>query len=1621
MSFKHIGANPKNHNISSNNVLSINRVSKHEIAVIGISGMFAGAEDVNQYWELLSSGTDCNREFPIERRADVEEYMEFLRNHGFSQEGLEYSIGGFMPEIDKFDPSFFHLSPREAALMEPKQKMMLQTMWSAVEDAGYGGDQINGSRTGVFLGDSNDFYDGYRQHLLLQNVDDYGHSVTSNIHSVMASRIAYLLDLKGPAIMIDTACSSALVAIHMACQSIRNQECDMALAGGINILLTPYRGEKRWEIGIQAADGRAKTFDDRSDGTGSGEGAGAVLLKPLYRALQDNDTIYAVIKGSAMNQDGTSAGLTTPNAAAQEQLIIQAWQDADVDPETISYIEAHGTGTKLGDPIEISGITRAFSKFTTKKQFCAVGSVKPNIGHLDNCAGIAGFIKCLMALKHKELPPSIQFETPNRKISFVDSPVYVNDTLQPWISGGGPRRCGISAFGLSGTNCHLVLEEAPDRTDQYFSLNENREFVSPGLFTVSAQSEEGIGELLKRYESVIHSIGSTQPDLMNYENYCYTATTGRGHYTHRLAILTDGIEGLLCRIRSLIDGTLITDEQKGIYYGVHKKVSDVKRSRQVGEMTDRAKAELDAESDSKIQQALLEPNEREPLQAIAQLYILGATVKWELLFNSHKYRRVQLPTYPFRKIRSWNSKVQSQKAISAPVNEMQRDGLNHAVNHKNLHPVLHQLVAETPELTIFSTDFDVNDHWVLNEHKVLGNYVVPGTTYLEMAREIGYRLLKSHLLLLSGVTFLSPLMVKPGEKVHAQIVAKNEAGGISFSIISRTDQNADWVTHAEGSIKALSPQKMDSEQEVLSLEAIKLRSMTERVIDYDDLQTGAIDTGPRWNNVERIFIGENEALLKLMLPDPYLTDLDVYTLHPALMDCAANAANVAFGGGTYLPYMYKSFSVSGPTPAVFYSYVIKKSEQHGGETETFDITMADEAGKVFVRIHDYTIKRVDDKRGLAVSSAECYQPRWVPAPIALANEPQVTGTVLLWMDDQGIGSSLSELLRSKGRHVIELFEGEQYEQISDDSYSLSLSEEHFIQMWEDVREAGVTHFIYLGALSGPDHAKERTELALQMERGVHGLFHLARSFAAAKWKLPLEWLVVTSGAVVVDGKERVIRPHHAAMAGLGKVLNQEFPNLQVRFMDMDEVLPEVSIEQELYGLLEERDFHVAYRDGIRYTLEIAPLKQNLRADHEVVVKAGGTYLITGGTGGIGLELASYLSSLAPVNLILINRSLVPERQEWQPIVDAGTDHKMSARITRLQAIENNGSQLHCYRADVSDEAEMISVLEEVSRDYGPIHGVIHAAGVAGDGMILRKESAVFTNVLAPKIQGAWLLDKYVNSEHLDFFVLLSSVTAITGGLGQGDYTAANSYLDAFAHHRRLEGKPALSINWPAWKETGMAVNYGVHDAPAVWKSLATHKALQYFDLLLHSGVPQAIAGELDMETTANLIDQLPFRFTSKVESGIRRKRAITDPLQYTNQSAQAVLTLTGKSETDISPLEQQVAQIWATVLGLEELDVYESFYDMGGDSILAAQLYRKLDQHFPQTVDISDIFSYPSVIEMAEYLDSLQQKEISRNNVVPQANAGQEIDADDEVDALLARVISGEITPEEASKLVSEG
>ncbi|WP_193200137.1 type I polyketide synthase, partial [Nostoc sp. MG11] len=516
------------------------RIRTEDIAVIGMSGRFPQSPDLQSFWQLLSEGKNAITEVPS-LRWNLQDWYDKnpdAPNKTYSR------WGGFVDSIDEFDPLFFQISPREAELIDPQQRLFLEVAWEALEDAGYSPESFAQTQVGVFVGCSNNGY--YQRIAPALNTSDYSAGI-GNQNAIIANRVSFLLNLRGPSVLVDTMCSSSLVALHMACRSLHQGECTTALAGGVNLLLSPeyYVGMSRMKM--HSPHGRCATFDRQADGIVLGEGAGALLLKPLSLALQDGDRIYAVIKGSAVNHDGRTNGITAPNPRSHAEVICQALDAAGVSAETISYVEAHGTGTSLGDPIEVEGLTKAFRKYTDRQQFCKIGSVKTNIGHLECAAGMAQLIKVILAIQHRQIPPNLHFQQPNPLIPFAETPFEVNTKLCHWESAGS-RRAGISSFGIGGTNAHIVIEEAPQL-----------ELVTPEierpkhLLTLSAKTEKALIQLISRYETHL----AAHPDL-ELGDICFTANTGRSHFQHRVSVIATSTSDLHQRLVNFIGQQEVT-------------------------------------------------------------------------------------------------------------------------------------------------------------------------------------------------------------------------------------------------------------------------------------------------------------------------------------------------------------------------------------------------------------------------------------------------------------------------------------------------------------------------------------------------------------------------------------------------------------------------------------------------------------------------------------------------------------------------------------------------------------------------------------------------------------------------------------------------------------------------------------------------------------------------------------------------------------------------------------------------------------------------------------------------------------------------------------------------------
>ena len=612
--------------------------ARTEIAIVGLAGRYPQAETLQEFWKNLRDGRDSITEIPLERW-DHARYFDSGKNKA----GKTYSKwGGFLSDVDKFDPIFFNISPKEAALVDPQERLFLETAWATIEDAGYTRQSLAGGRVGVYVGVMYGQYELFGAEAMLRG--DAAVPVTS--HASIANRVSYFFDLHGPSIALDTMCSSSLTSIHLACEELRKGEIDAAIAGGVNITVHPHKYVGLSQGNFMASDGRCRSFGAGGDGYVPGEGVGAVLLKRLDDALRDGDQIYAVIKSSALNHGGKTNGYTVPNPIAQADLILDAVKKAGIDPKTLGYVETHGTGTALGDPIEITGLARALegsgaSANGAEKQFCPIGSVKSNIGHLESAAGIAAVTKTLLQLRHQQLVPSLHADPLNPNIDFANSPFYVQTELTEWKRGASPRRAGVSSFGAGGSNAHLILEEYPDTRESGGTPQ------SPEVFVLSARNADALYRYAARVVAFLDAV-----EDVSLADVAYTSQIGRTPMDVRFAIVTSSVEDLRAKLSAWIASRESGGDALELEHVFYENGKETPYS---------AAGLIEGQTGHVFLRDLLAGGE---LEKVARFWTLGVGVDWSLMERHRNPRRVSLPTYPFARERCWIDQGSPSLAIA---------------------------------------------------------------------------------------------------------------------------------------------------------------------------------------------------------------------------------------------------------------------------------------------------------------------------------------------------------------------------------------------------------------------------------------------------------------------------------------------------------------------------------------------------------------------------------------------------------------------------------------------------------------------------------------------------------------------------------------------------------------------------------------------------------------------------------------------------------------------------------------------------------------------------------------------------------------------------------------------
>lgn len=1530
------------------------------IAIIGVHTQIGSCKSAKDFFEALVNNRDLICDFPSKRWEDINAFYNRKYGKDLSDELAQEA---YLNRIDLFDAEYFHISPTEAKLMSPLQRLFLESAFEAIEDAGYGGGRLKGTRTGVYLGYSKE---GRQYEELAKEASEGfgGILVSGNVTSIIASRISYLLDLKGPAVITDTACSSSLVSLHLACRQMLDREIDMAIVGGIRLTMVPAEKDRE-HIGIESSSERTKTFDNSADGTGGGEGVISAVLKPVAQALEDGDNIYAVIKGSSINQDGASVGITAPNAAAQEDVIVNAWKDARIDPETISYIEAHGTATNLGDPVEIEGLKRAFSRYTNKNQFCSIGSVKTNIGHLDAAAGLAGLIKTVMMLKYKKIPPNLYFQVPNKKIDFISSPLTVSDTLREWNSDE-PRRCGISSFGISGTNCHVVLEEAPPKVKRKKDLQ-----MPYHILTMSALSKNQVMELCSKYQKYLKE----HPNV-DFANFCYTADTGRGHYTCRLAVIVKDKE-------EFINADLSADSfLEGWYYAQHK-VTDL--DGEPDSITAENQKKISRQADTLIHEISLALTDKtfvkEKMKNLLELYIKGADIDFNVLYPEQNYHRMSIPVYPFSRKRYWIQSDQKQKKQQVFVSE------------RVLHPLVDMCIADSNGVKIYESKMSPDSRWILKEHRINGQYVLPGTAYLEMAHFVGQRIFKTDSFNLEDIIFMTPLICGDKDKRILHILAsvrKDEAGIV---IASRDETGSEWTSHVEMCLRKTSFQTVPS---ISDHTISEIQNRCEK-IDNEVWNTkdGIVQlSGLRWNNTKEVWFNETEILGFMELDEILEQELEEYYLYPTLLDGAVNVGNV-LANGFHLPFSYKKAVFYQPIPRKFYTY-LKKTTIGREEIETFDITLYDLNKEAVGHIEEYVLKRVKRPKHFITEQKfgqnMYHEVAWVPMEEKNPVVTERSGKILIILGDTkekdiSFVTSVEKITRQKAIVVVS---GKNQMDIPNMYQVIENKQEDYDKLLKEVLKESISDIIYV---SNESHIKEDN---LTDTTNIQAVFYLTKALLHGNIKKDIQITILTRYATEITGEEKEIIPTNHALAQMGSCIESEYDNLKIRVIDRDEMTTDAVIVQKIFEIGTSH-LITAFRNNQSYVQKMVKVVTD-QEQKDMVLLENGVYIIAGGFGGMGMTFARTLWESRPgIKILLLNRSYN----------DSDRDTLINRVSEKQSEFLNWASEkdIHLVKVDISDSEKMKNIFEWIHKEYGRIDGMIQAAGIEGNGFIYKKNWETFWEVLAPKVIGTWNLYQFTKEDNLQFFVLCSSIASLFGSAGQSDYTAANAYLDSFSYYLRRKGIVSIDVNWTGWSESGMAFRNHVNTETGLLEFLNDEEGAIVLEHILKLKKTRVLAGRIRKEVLVLEMNDLERRVDmSEIKQVDEEKQEET----LGNENRDIVIS--GKSMEKLTATEKQIIKVWAETLGVVEVDVNKKFFETGGNSLLTATLHKGINKIYPGIMSITDIFVHSSVVEIAEYIDS----KLTQN----EQKTFETIEEDQNIDDLLEKFINGDISKDMIETLI---
>jgi acyl transferase domain-containing protein/NADPH:quinone reductase-like Zn-dependent oxidoreductase/acyl carrier protein len=1351
------------------------------IAIIGMAIRFPGADTPEQFWHNLKNGVESITFFTDQQLKSAGVAPALLQKPNYVK------ARPMLEGIDLFDAAFFGFSPREAEILDPQQRIFLECAWEALENAGYDS-ETTPYRIAVYAGTSRSSYIVYNvmpNRAVVESVGAF-HVLLSNDQEHLATRASYKLNLKGPSVNVNTACSTSLVSVCLACQGLLNYQSDIALAGGASILVPQVSGYLYQEGGITSADGHCRTFDAKAKGAIFGNGVGLVVLKRLKDALADGDTVHAVIRGFAINNDGSmKVGYTAPSVEGQAEVISEAIAIAGIDPESIGYIEAHGTATPMGDPIEVAALTKAFRQYTQKSGFCAIGSVKTNVGHLNSAAGVAGLIKTILSLKNKMLPPALHYEKPNPAIDFESSPFVVNDVLREWIHGPSPRRAGVSSFGVGGTNAHVILEEPPEQPIEPSSEGCH-------LLVLSAKTASALNAMAVNLARHLES----NPDL-DLGDVAHTLRLGRRVLEHRRAIV--------CRDRGSALAAL-HEQAESRSFSRHEY-----RRRSVafmfpGQGSQYVNMGIDAYQ--KI------PTFREDIDRCAKiLKPLIGTDLLEVLYPEVSVARMS---------ERLKDTVISQPAIFTVEYALARLWMHWGVQPQAM---IGHSIGEFVAACLAGV-FSLEDalEMIALRGKLLqelprGSMLAVGLSENELLKEL------ADSLSIAAVNANTLCTVSGPSLAVEELERKLTERGVGCQRL-----HTSHAFHSKMVEPAVEPFRKHMAGVTLNTPEIPFLSC-----ETGQWVTGNQATDPNYwaqhlrrcvrfsNGLELLMTDPDRVLLEVG-PGQALTSLvmgglggsascDVLSSLPHPMDSRCSEEHLLRALGRLwvlgIDIDWTRFEaglhrrrIPLPTyPFERKSYWIEAAKHPSSES------IPAEQAAVRLPVQNWF-----------------YKPVWIesPLPTGALTGPEDEGlSYLILMDDSGLGEGLAEHLRRLGHEVATAVIGTRFDLVAANHYTVDPgSSDDFLALIEAVKiQSGVPRVIWhLWGISGVSQWNLPDHLEKTLDHGFYSLIHLAKALGKQSLVDPVQIAVVTNGMQRVSEAEDTC-PEKATILGPSRVIPKEYPKVQCRSIDI--VLPdsEGSRQKLLEQLIQEiwaelSDTTIAYRDGKRWVEDFESVDLEGKAGSSVPLRERGTYMITGGLGGIGLVIAEYLARAVQAKLVLVGRSPFPERKAWESLLRSrGDGDPLCRKIRRVEAIESFGCEVLIVRADVSSPRQMEEAYAKAKERFGKVNGIIHAAGVPDGAIIQRRRREKTDAVLAPKVKGTLVLDSLFKDAGLDFFVLCSSLASLLGPFGQVGYCAANAFLDAFAHSKSARSSTLTSaIDWDIWKDVGMAVEQRISTA-----------------------------------------------------------------------------------------------------------------------------------------------------------------------------------------------------------------